>query len=256
MQLTEAVEASVVIDRMIEAAGGRRAMDGLGYLQSVVKEEETLASGRIENRSFTSLVRTEGFSGMHVDIGNDTSLYCNPKKAWAMRNGELDARPQTPRYARGSIYERLLPILAPFFVEWPGVFVEGVDEGEWERQAVWELRVLFPKNFFFSAVLTTTWTYIVRQSDGRLLAMEVYPQERFRKVLEEGYRYRLSSFTELEGVSLPKRILVEGLDFDGVENGHFKIIALEHRLLDGIDPILFVDPAEIEALDESDFPDL
>lgn len=245
-----------VLERMIAAAGGREAMSQLGFLQSVVREEETMANGEQKARAVTTLVRTDGLSGMHLQLGPDLGLYCNPESAWAMVNGEVDDRPQTPNMARGTINMRVVPTLAPFSLELPGVQPLKPEEAVWEDQKVWKLPVLFAKNFFAVPVLVATWTFYVRQSDGQLLAMEVYPPEQFREGVEEGLRYRLSRFIDVGGVSLPSRILVEGLDYDGVENGHFMIVDVEHRVLKGIDPILFVDPAKIEALDESDFPDL
>jgi len=252
----EAIDGAIVLEKMIEAAGGREAMNQLGYLQSVVKEEETLQSGEQKTRTVTTLVRTDGLSGMHLQLFPTIGLYCNTNSAWALQNGELDDRPQTPNHARGTINQRVVPILAPFSLELPGVRVLDAQEATWEQQDVWKLRVNFDKNFFIAPVLVTTWTFFVRQSDAQLLAMEVYPPEQFREGVEEGMRYRLSSFTEIDGVSLPSNILVEGLGYDGIENGHFMIDKIEHRVLEGIDPILFVDPAQIQALDESEFPDL
>lgn len=252
----DCAEPAAVLERMIDAAGGRQAFHELGFLQSVVKEEETLRGGEQTTRTVTTLVRTDGLSGMHLQLTPEVALYCNTEDAWAFQNGELDTRPLVPKMARGTIHQRVVPMLAPFSLELPGVQILSVDEEEWEQQPVWRVGARVLKDFFANPVLNTDWTLFVRRSDARLLAMEVYPPKQFRDGTDEGMRYRISSVTEVEGVSLPSRLLIEGLDFDGVETGHFMIVQIEHRLLDTIDPILFVNPADIEALDESDFPDL
>jgi hypothetical protein len=142
----------------------------------------------------------------------------------------------------------MFPLLLPFSLTMNGVHVSEVVAATFEDQPVWQLNVVFDRFFFVSASMNTDWRMTVRRSDHALLAAEFLPPVEFRKVTTEGVRYRYLQHATIGGVRLPTQVLLDGIDFDRVENGHVRVTKVKPSPRGPFDPELFVDPRRLEAL--------
>jgi len=240
---------AVVVEEMIEAAGGRDAFARLGVVEFAVEQEETLSDGeRISSRMIAHVVSSD-LDTARIALSDTVVVASHDGKGWATNDGEPDTRPQTPRMAVGTIHQKLFPLLLPFSLAMEGVHVNEVVAATFEDQPVWQLTVVFDRMFFVSPSMNTDWLLTVRRSDNMLLSAEFLPPVEFRKVSTEGVRYRYLQHATLEGVRLPAQVLLDGIDFDRVENGHVRVTKIKSSVYGPFDAELFVDPRRLELLE-------
>jgi hypothetical protein len=244
-------DAQTLIEKMIEAAGGG-AFHRLGVIEIRALEEETSGGKRTKFRYAGFLDTTNQIMGnLRVEIDNGVVLGCNRNLCWATRNGVVDERPQAPRLAGGSIRQRLFPLLLPFSLKMDGVVPEStVRVGYFEGEEVYQLALNFKAMFFAAPIMSATWHLVVRRDDFELISAEFLPPEEYRGVQKEGVRYRYLQRTELEGIKLPTRVLLDGIDLTRTPNGHVRVVTLEPTVRGPAEPALFVDPQELEEIEE------
>jgi hypothetical protein len=218
----DAPTPAAVVEQMLESAGGSDAFTRLGVLEFAIDQEETLSDGERISTHFV---------------------------AYTIGSGELDTRPQTPRMAVGTIHQKLFPLLLPFSIAMGGVHVNKVVPSTFEDQPVWLLTVVFDRNFFVSPSMNTEWLLTVRRSDHTVVAAEFLPPVEFRKVTTEGVRYRYLQHATIDGVRLPTQVLLDGIDFDRVENGHVRVTKIKPSVRGPFEAELFVDPRRLELLE-------
>ena len=240
---------ATVVEGMIEAAGGRDAFEGLGVLEFAIEQEETLSDGERISSSFVAYVVASQLDTARVALSDTVVVASHDGKGWATKDGEPDTRPQTPRMAVGTIHQKLFPLLLPFSLAIEGVHVKDVVAATFEDQPVWQLTVVFDRLFFVSPSMNTDWLLTVRQSDNKLLSAEFLPAAEFRKVTTEGVRYRYLQHATIQGVRLPTQVLLDGIDFDRVENGHVRVTKITPTVRGPFDAELFVDPRRLELLE-------
>jgi hypothetical protein len=239
---------ATVVERMIEAAGGRDAFTRLGVLELTIDQEETLSDGERIASSQTCYVLSSDLDTARIDLSDTVVVGSHGGKGWATNGGEPDTRPQTPRMAVGTIHQKIFPLLLPFSLAMEGAHVNEVVAATFEDQPVWQLTVVFDRLFFVSPSMNTDWRLTVRRSDHTLLAAEFLPPIEFRKVTTEGVRYRYLQHAAIDEVRLPTQILLDGIDFDRIENGHVRVTKIKPSKRGPFDPELFVDPRRLEAL--------
>ncbi len=239
---------ATVVERMIEAAGGRDAFTRLGVLELTIDQEETLSDGERIASSHTCYVLSSDLDTARINLSDTVVVASHDGKGWATNGGEPDTRPQTPRMAVGTIHQKIFPLLLPFSLALEGAHVNEVVAATFEDQPVWQLTVVFDRLFFVSPSMNTDWRLTVRRSDHTLLAAEFLPPIEFRKVTTEGVRYRYLQQAPIDGVRLPTQILLDGIDFDRIENGHVRVTKMKSSIRGPFDPELFVDPRRLEAL--------
>jgi hypothetical protein len=245
-------DPDTLIKRMIEAAGGDD-FQGLGVIELQAHEEETTTDGKTTKQRYRAYLNTarQSIGDLRVEIDNGVVLGCNNNLCWATQNGKLDERPQTPRMAGGAIRQRLFPLLLPFSLRMDGVQPDRrVSAGYFEGEEVYQLALDFKPMFFAAPIMTTTWHLVVRQSDFELISAEFLPPRDYRSVQPEGVRYRYLQREELEGIRLPSRVLLDGIDLDRTPTGHVRVVNLEATVRGPFEPALFINPQELEKLEE------
>jgi len=243
--------AADIVDRTVRAAGGMEAFQALGVLEIDVAEEETRTDGTANAKTYVAYVDTTNLTNLRLELGTNVVLACHSGVGWATVAGEIDSRPLAPRMATGTLRQRLFPLLLPFSLKMDGLTLGKATEYTFEGEPVWRIKVTFDANFFAAPIMVTTWEFMIRRSDHALLAAEFLPPPKFRKAQKEGVRYRPLTQDKVGGVTLSKQLLVTGIDLNGIENAHVRIVKMEPRSRGPYEPALFLDPAMLEQLDES-----
>jgi hypothetical protein len=243
--------ATELIQQVIRAAGGTESFRAIGVLQINADEQETLTEGTTNTSSFVAYVDTSNLSNMRMEFGKDVVLACQNGRGWATVGGTLDSRPLAPRMAAGTLRQRLFPLLLPFSLQMEGIRPGEVTGDELGDEPVWLLKLDFTDDFFASPIMTSTWELIVRRSDHAILAAQFQPPREFRQAQTEGVRYRALSHTELAGTELPEKLVVSGLEANGFENSHVRIVGLEWSSRGPSEPALFVHPETLKKLEEN-----
>jgi hypothetical protein len=247
--------SSEVLEGMLRAAGGRQAFAELGVIDLRAEENETLSDGKTTSNRFEAWIDTSSLTNLRLEMPPEVVLVRNNDILWAQVAGELDTRPQTPRQVDGTLNAKLFPLLLPFSLTMPGVDVgDEVTESEVEGTDTWRVPVIFRPGFFPTPVMNTTWYVHADRSDGSFVAAEFLPSVEFRKVADEGVRYRPLKTTTYGRVKLATQILMDGLDFSWVPNGHVRITEIDVDTGGRFDPRLFFHPDRLEELESDDIP--
>lgn len=244
--------ADEVVAGMVRAAGGAEAFAALGVLRFEVSEEETLSDGSVTKNAFIAFADTGNVDSLRLELPQDVILGKTVRGAWAKIQGTVDERPQSPRMATGTLNSKLFPILLPFSLRSRGVELGAVEAAELEGTPTWRLEVTFRPGFFSAPSMSGPWHVHAERSSGRYRAAEFLPPVGVRDVADEGVRYRPLKTTSFEGLSLPEQILLDGIDFNRQPNGHVRVTRVHATVHSEFDPTLFMDPRELDALDEGD----
>jgi hypothetical protein len=110
--------------------------------------------------------------------------------------------------------------------------------------------VNFPKGFFTSPSMNTTWHLEFSRADGSLLAAEFQPPISIAKERKEGVRYTVLRTVDLNGVTFPAEVLLDGIDRAGNPTGHTRIATISAKVRGPFEPALFLHPDRLEALEE------
>ena len=245
--------AESAVARTLTAEGGADAFHKLGVLKLVVSENESTASGRTRQSTFTAYVSTIELSHLRLELSNGVVIVRNGGEGWATIKGKPDTRPQTPAMAVGTCNQRLFPLLLPFSVTMAGTSQSGVSEATFQGQPAWRLDLVFERNFFSSPVMNVTWQIYASKKDGSFLGAEFQPPlEYAAKAGAEGVRYRVLGTQKVGGVTLPSQVLMEGIDAKGNPNGHNRTVKIAATVHGPWDAALFMDPRKLEAIEEGD----
>ncbi len=234
-------EPAEIVERMLAAAGAE-GFSEIGILKLEVVEEETRNDGTRSGHEYTLYVDTSNLQNIRMEIEDGATLACSPEGCWAVKDGRLDDRQQTPYMAKTTLNQSLFPIMLPFTVEMEGVWVKESKEIQWEGGDAWSLAVPFAKGFFVSPVLTTTWSLVVSKEDYSLLAATFVPPVEYRKVEMKGIRYRILKTEVIEDAQIPTQILSIGINVNGMESGHVRVTKIKPSVYGPSDPTLFRSP--------------
>lgn len=247
-----APDADALIEGMVDAAGGMQAFRELGVLEITLTEEETAADGSQRNRQSTAYLDARTLTDMRLDLPGEIVVARNGSNVWATRAGAIDDRPQTTKMALATINQRLFPLLLPFTLTMDGVRPGEVLETSFEGEPAWRMAVTFKDDFFVTPSMATTWYVHVAKKDGRLLSAEFFPPPGVREVRSEGIRYRVLKQTTIGANSqLPVQVLLDGIDVHGSPTGHVRVTKMQVRLRGPFDLTLFLNPLQLEALEDS-----
>ncbi len=238
-----------LVDLAIAAQGGETAFSKLGILQLEMSEQENLLSGEINKRASRAFVDSSNLTNLRLELGKDVVVARSGADGWALVQGKLDERIQSPRRALATTNQKLIPILLPFSLKGDGINYSNIIESSFGGEKSWLMTVNFVPNFFTSPSMNTAWRLHFSQESRKLLAAEVFPPAEYAKVLSEGMRYTVLRYKKINDVDLPAEILVDGIDANGIETGHTRIIRLETSIRGPFEPALFMHPTKLEALE-------
>ncbi len=245
-------DPEAILAGALDAAGGLEAFRQLGVIEMALSQEETLSSGKQRNSQATAYVDSRSLSDLRLELPGNIVVARNHDLGWATRDGELDDRPQTGRMAKGTLNQRLFPILLPFSLTMDGVTLSNPVETNFEGEAVWRMAVSFPEAFFVAPSMTTTWYVHIRRSDHQVVGIEFLPPPEVRQVRSEGVRYRILKRATLgSSVQLPVQMLLDGIDLNGAPTGHVRVTKMRLTLRGLYEPALFLHPVQLEEIEGS-----
>lgn len=243
------------LGKLVGAAGGHEAFAGYGLLHIVLDEEETTAEGETHTKTYTAVVNTADPDQARLEMDSEIVMARTGTEAWATIRGQLDERRQTPMMVRGTINQKIFPILAPFSLASSEVELGATETTTWQGDDVQRVEVVLPSGFFASPVMNTTWYALVEPATHQIRALEYQPPRQFREAGAEGVRYIIQRREDLGGFTLPTRLFLEGLDPLGRPNGHTRTVTVTYSRDTRVPMQLFVNPEKLEAFESGDVPE-
>lgn len=247
----ESIEPHEILDRVVAAAGGE-AFTKIGVLKLEVSQEEIRIDGTSTKKSYTAYVSTMDLENQRIEYPDQLVIGHNLAGGWSTMAGVMDDRPQTSVRAERSLNQTLFPLLLPHSLKMEGVRASEYREATLNERQVWLVALPFLKGFFNSPVLNTSWLMVVDQQDASLVTMEFFPSPEFRDVSPVGVRYRVIEYQEVAGAMIPEQILAVGINYRGEESGNSRVTRIKASVHGKWDPVLFLSPTQIEALEEKD----
>ncbi len=242
--------AKTLVDRAKMAAGGEDAFTKLGVVKMKIHEDEVTAKGEKHPADFTGYANTAHLDQMRLELPGDVVLATlGGGKGWATVAGTEDTRPLTPYKSVTTIRTKLFPLLVPFSLDLDGITISDVEPATWEGKAVWKMKVTFPKDFFGSPIMDVPWELLQDRESGAMLAWQFLPPPEYESYTTEGMRFRLLTTKPVDGVTLPAKILAEGITTDGNINNHYRTVEVEVTPLGDTGAELFLPPSVRERLD-------
>jgi hypothetical protein len=236
---------------MLKAAGGLDGFRKLTVLDIDYVNEETTKQGKASKTPYSAYVSAVDLQSLRVEMPGDIVIVRNGDSGWATMKGALDTRPQTPVMARSTAHFHLVPLLLPFSLTMDGARLFDVEPDTFEGEPVWRMKLQFGHRFFNNPVMDTEWTLFASRKDGSFVAAEYVPPGEYTNIPTEGMRIRYTKIQTVGGVQLPSQALLEGLDTNGVPNGHVAIFSVKIASAPW-DSELFIDPETLESMEEED----
>ena len=246
--------AEAVVEKAVKAAEDGSTMADHDMIRMSIRQEETAADGTTERSELTALVHGDALQNTRVELSQGVSLVLNDRTGWALIRGQLDTRPQTPRMAAGTIRQQLFPLLMPFSLRMDGVRLGLVTEGTFDGTPAWVIELTFEPEFFAAPSMITSWNVFIDRETDLILGAEYLPADEFRSIRDEGIRYRYLKRQNVDGVNLAAQVLLDGIDLNGVENGHVRVTKISSQTIGPLDLAIFVSPDESERMDAGEIP--
>jgi len=245
----ETPTAESLVERAISTVELESTIADHDMIRVAIRQEETATDGSTNSSDMTAIIHGGHLDNIRVELGQGISLVLNNTTGWAMMRGQLDARDQTPRMAAGTIRQTIFPIMLPYSLRMAGVQLGMVTEGNFDGTPAWVLQITFEPNFFVAPSMLTKWNVYIGQKDNLVLGADFIPAAEFRAVRSEGIRYRFLKRQNVDGLSLPAQVLLDGIDLNGVENGHVRVTKIEATTVGPLDLAIFIHPDERARLD-------
>jgi len=248
---TPTVERTVA--RAISAAETNSTLAEHDMLRIAIRREETASDGTAKVRELTATVHGGRLGNIRVEVGGDIILVLNNGTGWAMMQGKVDTRVQTPRMAAGTVRQTIFPLMLPFSLRMDGVRLGAtVTEATFDNTPAWVVEAEFEPDFFATPSKITTWKIFISRENSLVLGAEFQPAAEFRAVIDEGIRYRVLTRQDVDGLNLPTQILLDGIDINGVENNHVQVTKMESTTAGPLDLSIFIHPDEKARMDAGD----
>lgn len=242
---------SQLLSTVLDHAGAAKASKINGVLRLDVTSEETTSDGVPHDNKFTAWVNPANFRQRRLQLNQKVVIGFDGQAAWAMIDGKPDTRPQTGLQGAGTLNRLLFPLLMPFSLNEAGVHVGSPSKAKWEKEPALRASLIFPPNFFYSPVMDTNWELFVNPSTHRIQGAQFTASYQYSKVGAEGMRYYVLTWTTLDGLALPAKLLAVGIDQEGHESGHVKRINITWKKVSG-DASLFLSPDALAAIGEQE----
>jgi hypothetical protein len=249
----ETPSADVVIDRAIGAVETASTLADHDMIRVAVNQEETTSDGKLTQKDLTAVLHGGRLENIRLELGGGITVVLNGTTGWATVRGQLDTRPQTPRMAAGTIRQTIFPLLLPYSLRMEGVEPGVVTAGSFDGTPAWIVEVTFEDNFFAAPTMMAPWNIYIGRDDHRLLGADYLPAKEFRSAFDEGIRYRFLKWESVDGIDLAAHVLMDGIDLDGMENGHVRVTKISSLTAGPLDLGLFIHPDDESKLDEVEF---
>jgi hypothetical protein len=240
---------SQLLETVLANAGAAKAPKIDGVLRFDVTAEETTSDGVPHDSKFTAWVNPANFAQRRLQLNQKVVIGFDGQAAWATIGGKPDTRPQTGLQGAGTLNRLLFPLLLPLSLDQAGVHLGSPSKATWERNPALKASLIFPPNFFYSPVMDTNWELFVDPATHRILGAQFTASYEYAKVGAEGMRYYVLTWTTVDGLTLPAKLLAVGIDPQGHESGHVKRINVTWKKVSG-DASLFLSPQALSAIGE------
>lgn len=248
----ELPEPDELVQKVIAAAGGE-AFSKIGVLKLEVAAEQILHEGGTKLQTYTAYADTTSkLANLRMELPGNVVVARAGAAGWSTADGVLDERPQTASMAYRTLNQSLFTLLLPFSLEMDGVWAKEVIETDWEGRDAWALLLPFAKGFFVSPVLETVWRVVVDKDTYAILAVDFMPPLQYREVEQVGVRYGILAHNQVQGAKIPAHILAVGLSLESQETGDYRVTKIESSAWDGWAPGLFINPQQLEALENQE----
>lgn len=241
--------ADEVVEIAVAAAETGSTLVDHDMIRMAIRQEETTSDGTSENSQLTAIFHGDELQNTRVELSQGVSLVLNDSTGWALIRGQLDARPQTPRMAAGTVRQTLFPLLLPFSLRMRGVNLGMVTEGSFDGSPVWVVEATFEPDFFAAPSMVTTWKIFIDRETKLVVGAEYLPSDEFRAIRGEGIRYRYLKRQNVGGISVASQVLLDGIDLNGAENGHVRVTKITSTTVGPLDLSIFISPDERERMD-------
>ena len=248
----ETPNAATIVERAISAAELESSIAEHDMIRSAIRQEETTSDGTAKSTDMTAIIYGSRLDSIRMELSQGATIVLDNSKGWALIRGELDTRAQTPRMAAGTIRQTIFPLMLPYSLRMPGVQLGMVTEGNFDGTPAWVVEITFDPNFFIAPSMLTKWSVFISKKDNVTLGAEFLPAAEFRSVRDEGIRYRILKRQNVDGLSLPAQVLLDGIDVNGTETGHVRVTKVESTTAGPLDLSLFIHPKERERLDAAE----
>jgi len=248
----ETPAAETVVERAISAVETSSTLAQHDMLRLAIHEDETASDGTNKTKDLTAIIHGGRLENIRFELGGNISIALNNNVGWATIQGQVDTRPQTPRMAAGNIRQTIFPLMLPYSLRMDGVLLGLVTEGSFDGTPAWVIDVSFKPDFFTAPSMLTRWKVFVGRADNLVLGAEFLPPAEFHAVTDEGIRYRILKRQDVDGLNLPAQVLLDGIDLNGVENGHVRVTKITAQTVGALDLGLFINPNDAAKLDAGD----
>ncbi|MCD4749114.1 MAG: hypothetical protein K8R59_07055 [Thermoanaerobaculales bacterium] len=233
---------SSVITDTLSALGGRQAFGELGVLRMEISENEQIPGGETNSLKYTAYIDTS-LENSRLELPGGIIVVSNGLVGWAIVNGNFDSRKQTPRMAPAMNHQKLFPLLLPFTLDMKQInFSKNVAETNFQGTAAWKFSVSLPKLFFPTPMIAQIWEVFVDRKNLKNITARYFPVQEYIEVQPEGMQFQPKKWTEINGVSLPTEVLVQGIDSKARVTGHTLQMSVAYSIVSDPDPTLFVAP--------------
>jgi hypothetical protein len=240
----------LVVDRMIEKQDAGNKFENFGVVKLQVKQVETKLDGSVTREEYTTF-RDSSFENGRVEFAPGLVVVKNGSDGWATNNGVLDTRRQTPRNSASFNNDKSFAIMLPFSLRADGVHLgTEVEEAEFAGQEALVFRVRFDRNFFSSPFVNDRWEIYAAKDTYQYLGARFGPVPEYIEVHSEGVQFTPTAFQDVDGVKLPKQVLMDGINTSGAENGHVAIIDIEAKALYEPGVELFLHPDRLKQFED------
>jgi hypothetical protein len=217
-----------------------------------VSENEKLPDGTGNKTVFDAYVDTS-LMNSRIEWPKRVVTVRNGDTGWATVNGQLDKRQQTPRMVPAINHKKLMPLLLPFTLQMDGITLgETAAESQLGHTPAYRFPIKMRALFFDTPFISDQWQVFFAREDSRFLSAGYLPVEKYIDVQPEGMQYRVLETQEIQGVTLPKVVQVEGLDKNGRTNRHGRTAQITAEVLNEPNPALFIHPEKLKALEEDE----
>ncbi len=235
---------SVAVEKACEAAGGTAAFKDLDLLKAKISSQEVTQDGTNLHRTKALYFQAPGPVPGRVEIQESQVIAGDDGTGgWALVAGKPDSRPGTTVMIERLLNSDLFPLLLPFSLTWDGVAVVNVAPADIDGRPTWRLGVQFPRTFFHTPQISTTWTVDLDRTSFEVVRADSPATDLGRGIRADGMRYIRDAMIDVKGVKLPRLQRIIGLSPEGMEKAHSRIDEISYDILPESDAAgLFANP--------------
>ena len=249
----ETPTANNIVDRAISAAELESSMAEHDMIRLAIHQEETTSDGTSHASDVTALIHGANLENTRVELGQGISLVLNNSDAWAMiGRSARHPRPDATDGCRNHPTDPVPAVAALFPAH------GGRPTRRGHRRQLRRNPGLGDRRRLHAGVLlgARAWSRPGRSSSVARTTSCSAPSScrtwSTSPASTRAFGIVISRRQDIGGISLAAQVLLDGIDFNGVENGHVRVTKMTAKTAGPLDLSLFIHPEEQERLDSGD----